>query len=174
MASRLTITTELSMMLTLFNRRVDEEELAVLVLAWEEAFAEVSDAEFAAACKAVRRRNRFFPVPAEVLDALENARRAWRPAQEALPPPEAIDPERRWRNLLMAKVCMLSVQRRCDGELARRAISVAIPWKEREPLVRRCLGAEFVEFADFSAKAQEEPFWKKRAARDAELETHVT
>lgn len=158
------------MMLTLFNRKVDQEELAVLVLAWEEVFADVGDEEFVSGCKAVRRRGRFFPVPAEVLEAIENSRQAWRPAQEALPPPENVDPERRWRNMLMGKVCILSVRRKCDRELAGRALNCKIPWEEREPLIRLCLGRDFVEFAAFDAGREEAAFWQKRLARRAELD----
>jgi hypothetical protein len=169
MASRQAITTELSITLTLFNRKVDEEELTVLVLAWEEAFAHISDAEFISGCKTVRRRNRFFPVPAEVLAAIEDERMAWRPAQQALPPAESIDPQRRWRNMLMGKICILSVQRKCDRDLARLALDVKVPWDEREPFARRCLGAEFIEFETFDAAREEEAFWRKKMTRDSEL-----
>ena len=146
MAGRHAITTELTLTLTLFNRRVDEEELAVLALAWEEAFADISDDEFISGCKTARRRCRFFPAPAEILDAIETGRQTWQPARAALPPPEAIDPEKRWRNMIMAKTCLFSIMRKCDKNLARQVLDTAKPWAQREPLARRCLGRDFVEF----------------------------
>ena len=143
MASRPAITTELSLTLTLFNRRVDEEELAVLALAWEEAFADINDDEFISGCKTARRRCRFFPAPAEILEAIEAGRQAWRPARAALPPPEAIDPEKRWRNMIMAKTCLFSIMRKCDKNLARQVLDTSRPWAQREPIARQCLGKEF-------------------------------
>ena len=146
MASRPAITTELSMTLTLFNRRVDEEELAVLALAWEEAFADINDDELRSGCKAARRRCRFFPAPAEILEAVETGRQTWRPARAALPSPERLDPEKRWRNMIMAKTCLHSIMRKCDKNLARQVLDTSKPWGQREPLARKCLGRDFVEF----------------------------
>lgn len=65
----------------------DKAEFEVLVRMWADMLDGVSDAEFQAGIRAVMRESRFFPVPADVMRAVETARRSVPRAEplEALP-----------------------------------------------------------------------------------------
>ena len=54
----------------------DRAEFEVLVRTWADVLEGVSDAEFQAGIRAVMRESRFFPVPADVMRAVEAARRS--------------------------------------------------------------------------------------------------
>lgn len=153
-------------MLTLYGRRVDEEELAALVLAWEEVFADITDAEFVAGCKAARKTSRYFPVPAEVRDAMAEMRGQVRNNHLALTEPTA--PEKRWQGKIKGLMCIAQIAHKCSKEQAARvcAADQSIPWAEREKVARQVLGKDFPEFEDFMA---EEPGpWQPRFLRENE------
>ena len=153
-------------MLTLYGRRADEEELAALVLTWEEVFADITDAEFVAGCKAARKTSRYFPVPAEVREAMTEMRGQVRNNHLAITEPT--DPEKRWQGKIKGLMCIAQITHKCSKEEAARVCTAekSIPWAEREAIARKVLGEDFPEFADFMSR--ETVLWAPAFAREEE------
>ena len=150
MADKKIIAKELSSMCVTYNRRIEGEEAVVLIDAWAEAFEGVNDAELTTACKAARKRCKYFPTPAEVISIVDELRCT--PKASPLAISESSPPEMRWRNKIMLMVCTACWKKQCSKADKDRAIDRDRPWEEREALARKILGAEFQEFADFLAR----------------------
>ena len=140
------IAVELSAFKTLYGRNLNADELKILTLSWSEAFENISDAEFIEACTEVRKTSKFFPVPANVAEAIEQNRKKVRPETiQALAEGEQSKAENKWNSLIAGKVCMKSIMsgKRCP--LAEVALDITRPWAEREQAAREFLGKDFPE-----------------------------
>ena len=135
--------------ITLFGKRVDAEELAALGFAWEEAFAGINDHELVAACKKARRRCQFFPVPAQILAAVDEARAE--PCPQRLAITEGQPPRKRWEGKIKAQMCIAQICHKCAPGQAAYVVNPEIPWPDREAVAREVLGKDFQEFEDFQA-----------------------
>lgn len=146
MATMKAIEAQVSSFGTIFNRALGKEELAMLIISWGKAFADISDVEFVEACEYVKKTSKFFPVPANVVEAIEQNRKNIRPKPiQALPEGEQAKAEDKWRSLIASKVCMKSITSKKRCPLAEVALDITRPWEERERAAREFLGKYFPE-----------------------------
>ena len=86
MATPQRIATELARMAMLYRHPLDvENELRHMVAAWDELCSNITDEDFAAACRLHLSRSRYFPCPADIIAASGECRPV-RNTLPALPP----------------------------------------------------------------------------------------
>lgn len=157
-----------------YRQRMAEEEVIALTVIWGEAFEDIQDREFSAACKEIRRRSQYFPSPAQVRAAIDEGRTAAMPAHLALT--EAMPPEKRWQNKIKAQMCIAQICHKCTSAQAAFVVDKNRPWAAREKVAREVLGSDFQEFADFSREPEEKMpgFVRKPRLSGAEVGPAVT
>lgn len=101
MANVRTIRNQLALLAVVYpTSRRSEEELLVLARVWAEDMARLTDPELEDAVRRVRRTARFFPTPAEVLDAHQEAlAERPRPQAPSLPRPTPEDAAHALQNI---------------------------------------------------------------------------
>ena len=142
MATIQRITTELARMAMLYRQQMSQEELQAMTLAWTELCDYLSDDQFIAACKSHLRESKFFPCPADILKAHEDALPAY-PTMTALP--EATNsPEERHRSAVSAAMCF----RGLSDPRAREFFSLP-DWDAKDTFARSILGSKYPEPGKF-------------------------
>lgn len=124
---------------------MSHEELQAIALAWAELCHDLTDDAFIAACKAHLRESKFFPCPADILKAYEDALPLY-PHMPALPE-HTSSPEEQHRSAINAAMCLLSL----NNPEARKFFSMT-DWEDKGALARRVLGAKYPEPGKFSAR----------------------
>ena len=133
MASIQVIATELGRASLLYRQAMGEEELKALAYSWAELFQEVNDADFVAAVKIHTRESKFFPTPADVLEAKDRVRPNRPPVLEL---EEMSVPDRVKRDAVYAAMLLASLR----GNPSAKAFFETHDSQERDILVARVLG----------------------------------
>lgn len=145
MATIQRITTELARMSMLYRQQMSHEELQAIALAWAELCHDLTDDAFIAACKAHLRESKFFPCPADILKAHEDALPNY-PGPTALPE-ITNSPEEQHRSAINAAMCFMSLH----NPEARQFFTLP-DWDAKDAFARRMLGARYPEPGKSSAR----------------------
>lgn len=145
MATMQRITTELARMAMLYRQQMSQEELRAMAMAWTELCDSISDEQFIEACKVHLRHSRFFPCPADILKAHE----------EAIPPYSAMtalpevthSPEEQHRSAVNAAMCFMGL----NNPEAREFFSMP-DWEAKDAFARQVLGEKYPEPGKFTSR----------------------
>ena len=125
-------------MAVVYRQQVSQDELQVLAMAWIELCEKLTDEQFIAACKAHMRESRFFPCPADILTAHEEAPPPPLPAFEL--PKHTSSPEERHRSNVTAAMVFAHVVHR--NERVRGFFDLDT-WEKKDAFARDVLGDEY-------------------------------
>ena len=137
MATIQQITVELTEMAIIYQRPLSPQELQVLVTAWTGLCFDLTDAEFVAACKAYSRKSRYFPTPADILDAHKSAENPYQGHTLALPE-QAYTVEDFRMSEISSAMCLLALR----DPAAKRFFELE-DWQDKDEFARKMLGDEY-------------------------------
>ena len=140
MATMKRITAELSTLAVLYRQQMSPEELILLAEVWTELLSDMSDGNFTEAVRTHCRQSKFFPVPADILKAYDDATQAYRPELCALPE-QTSSAEEKHRNAVNSAMVMASL----SGNINAKAFFTLETWEEKERLARIVLGDKYPE-----------------------------
>lgn len=146
MATQETIAAKLSDLVTLYRQAMGKGELHLLALNWIDLLGELSDDDFEASVRHHCRGSRFFPTPADILQAHND-----RPRQrlDALPERSWTEDDRHW-NAVCAAMLIPSVN---GNTKAREFFASGRSWAERDALAREVLGRRYPTRGDAECEA---------------------
>ncbi|MDR2488753.1 MAG: hypothetical protein LBD42_04600 [Desulfovibrio sp.] len=109
-----------------------------MAAAWTELCFDLNDEQFIVACKAHLRGSKFFPCPADILKAYEDAMPLY--TQMTALPEYTHSPEEAHRSAVSAAMCIMSL----SNPEAKKFFAMN-DWEDKDALSRRMLGEKYPE-----------------------------